>query len=286
MRRIPAHQRPHYSPVDRMAILQLRAAYGWSYEQTADTFLITPATIASWTRRVDEQGPDALLQLPEPVNRFPDVVRYAVQQLKVLCPSMGKVKIAQTLCRAGLHLGATTVGRILKESPAPKPKAAAKSGRVVTAKRPNHVFHIDLTAVPTGSGFWTTWFPFALPQSWPHAWWVALVIDHVSRRIIDVGVFKDHPSCREICTFLGRAIRRAGATPKYIICDKHGIFDCDAFRKWVHGKGIKPQRYGAVGKHGSIAMVERAIRTMTSEFSRRIVVSKRAKISEQSLCSL
>ncbi len=94
MRSISAQQRPHYSPVERMAILQLRAACGWSRKQTADTFLVTSATIASWNRRVDEQGPDALLQLPGPVNRFPDFVRYAIQQLKVLCPSMGKVKIA------------------------------------------------------------------------------------------------------------------------------------------------------------------------------------------------
>ncbi len=34
---------------------------------------------------------------------------------------MGKQKIAQVLCRAGLHLGTTTVGRILKEPPHPKP---------------------------------------------------------------------------------------------------------------------------------------------------------------------
>ncbi len=30
MRSIPSHRRPHYSPVERMAILQLRAARGWS----------------------------------------------------------------------------------------------------------------------------------------------------------------------------------------------------------------------------------------------------------------
>ena len=119
--RILPHKRPHYPPTERMAILELRAAEGWSRQRTADVLLVTAVTIASWTRRGDEQGLDALLQSPEPVNRSPDFVRYAVQQLKVLCPSMGKVKIAQTLCRAGLHLGATTVGRILKESPAPKP---------------------------------------------------------------------------------------------------------------------------------------------------------------------
>jgi hypothetical protein len=84
-------------------------------EQTSSTFLVTAATIAAWMKRLDEAGPDALVQLREPVNKFPDFVRYAVQRLKILCPSMGKVKLAQVLSRAGLHLGVTTVGRILKE---------------------------------------------------------------------------------------------------------------------------------------------------------------------------
>ena len=105
-----------------------------------------------------------LLQLRQPVNKFPDFVRYIVQRLKTLNPTMGKVKIAETLCRAGLHLGVTTVGRILKEEPQPGPEDAAPSTRVVTAKRPNHVWHGDLTAVPTSLGFWAPWLPFALPQ--------------------------------------------------------------------------------------------------------------------------
>ena len=116
---IVPQRRPHYSPVERLAILELRAARGWSNQQAAAAFLVTAATIASWMQRVDEEGPHALVQLRQPVNKFPDFVRYAVQRLKVLCPSMGKVKIAQTLARAGLHLGATTVGRILKETPPP-----------------------------------------------------------------------------------------------------------------------------------------------------------------------
>jgi len=39
-------------------------------------------------------------------------------------------------------------------------------------------------------------------------------------------------------------------------------FDCRGFRNWCRHKGIKPPRYGAVGKHGSIAVVERFILTM------------------------
>ncbi len=94
-------------------------------------------------RRIDEEGPHALLQLREPVKKFPDFVRYLVQvqRLSVLCPSMGKVKIAETLCRAVLHLGVTTVGRILKENRWPSPgEKLEPTGRVVTAQRPNHLW--------------------------------------------------------------------------------------------------------------------------------------------------
>ena len=118
---IAPQRRPHYGPYERMAILELRAARGWSLNQTGDTFLVTTATIAAWVKRIDDQGADALLQLREPVNKFPDFVRYIVQRLKILCPTMGKVKIAETLCRAGLHLGVTTVRRILKEEPQSNP---------------------------------------------------------------------------------------------------------------------------------------------------------------------
>ena len=164
-----------------MAILQLRAARGWSLKQTADAFLVSSETIASWMKRVDEEGPDALLQLHQPVNRFPELVRYLVQRLKVLCPTMGKVKMAQTFCRPGLRPDPTTVGRILKETPRRSTQQAIIStGCVVTAKEPNHVWQMDLTTVPIGGGFWTTWLPFALSQRWPFCWWVAVVVDHCS----------------------------------------------------------------------------------------------------------
>jgi transposase-like protein len=55
--RIPPQRRPHYSPHERMGILELRAARGWSLKQTADTFFLTSTTIAWWVKRLDEQGP-------------------------------------------------------------------------------------------------------------------------------------------------------------------------------------------------------------------------------------
>ena len=70
----------------------------------------------------------------------------AERDLKTLCPTMGKVKIAQTLARAGLHLGATTVGRMLREDAAPKPRPkvnAQATGRVLTAKYRDQIWHIS-----------------------------------------------------------------------------------------------------------------------------------------------
>lgn len=87
-----------------MDILELRAARGWSLSQSADRFLATAATIASYVRCIDEEGPESLIQICQPVNKFPDFVRYVVQRLKVLCSWLGSVRIAHILSRAGLYL--------------------------------------------------------------------------------------------------------------------------------------------------------------------------------------
>ena len=202
---IEPQRRPYYKPSQRMAILELRAARGWTLQQTADAFQITAATVASWMKRLDEQEPDALVQLSEPVNKFPDYVRYIVKRLKTLCPAMGKKGIAQALARAGLHLGTTTVGRMLKENTPWERKADASQTptkmRVVTSNRPNHVWHVDLTIVPTGRGFWCAWLPFALAQRFPFCWWVAVVLDHYSRRVIGFSV-----NCRCLLTLLNKRV--------------------------------------------------------------------------------
>ena len=53
---IQPRNRPHYPAQERLAILLLRSARGWSLEQTAKTFLVTKATIAYWNRRLRDRG--------------------------------------------------------------------------------------------------------------------------------------------------------------------------------------------------------------------------------------
>ncbi|MBI2441352.1 MAG: helix-turn-helix domain containing protein, partial [Lentisphaerae bacterium] len=157
--KIPPHQRPFYPPTERLAILALRTARCWNLLQTASAFLVEPATISNWMKRLDEDGEQALVKLPVPVNRFPDFVALVVQQLKCLCPVMGKKRIAQILVRLGLQLSASSAGRFLKKPSQPQPPSTINhnfnpSVRTVSAYYPNHVWHVDLTVVPTQAGFW------------------------------------------------------------------------------------------------------------------------------------
>jgi transposase InsO family protein len=121
-------------------------------------------------------------------------------------------------------------------------------------------------------GFWVPWLPLALPQAWPCCWWVAVVEDHFSRRVMGFRVFRKQPTASKVRAFLTRTIRKAGAKPRYIICDKGVQFWCNAFKKWCKRRGIRP-RFGAVGKHGSIAVIERFIRSLKQEGLRQTLVS-------------
>jgi transposase InsO family protein len=160
-------------------------------------------------------------------------------------------------------------------------QTANETKRVVTAKYPNHVWHVDLTAVSILGGFWTSWLPFALPQCWPFCWWVAVAIDHYSRRCMGIAVFRTAATSEAVCAFLRRAIHSAGRAPRYIVCDKGPQFWCPGFKRWCKRHKIKPPRFGAVGQHGSIAVIE-FILTMKTLCTRVMLVPlRREKIREE-----
>ncbi len=152
---------------------------------------------------------------------------------------------------------------------APKQRA----GRTVTARHPNHVWNIDLTEVPTSEGHWAPWSPFSLLPSFPHVWWVAVVLDHFSRRVIGFAAFRSQPTASEVCKALDRAVKRVGRAPKHMISDQGVQFQGD-YRAWCARHGVRP-RFGAVGRSGSIAVLERFFLTLKEELLRRILVPLR-----------
>jgi transposase InsO family protein len=295
---IPAPNRPHYPPPERLAILTLRAATGWTLAETARRFLVTAKTVKDWMRRLDEHGPGALVALPVAVSRFPDYVAALVHQLRAAAPTVGTRRLADTLARAGLHLSRSTVGRLLTRplSNAPPPPAAttstakanaqasdtvaadtakreAKSGRTVTAHYAHHVWHIDISLLPTVESFWVPWFPFSLPQCWPFAFHLAVVLDHFSRSVVAWKLFCDQPTAEAICRLLDAACAAVGRAPKYIVSDQGSQFQ-QHYRAWCDDHEVRP-RFGAIGHSGSIAVLERFFHALKDEMLRRLLVVPR-----------
>jgi transposase InsO family protein/DNA-binding XRE family transcriptional regulator len=250
--KVPERQRPHYGPEQRFRILRIRSFLGLSQRETAEMFRVSVETIARWeteTTRPDGEAPRpaprSLVAPNPPVRRFADVVRAVVKTME-LAGFGGNDLIARTLARAGWKLSSRTVGRIRRESWPSPPEAASGVPRAVRAKRPNHVWMVDLTDVKGLFGIVT--------------FKVAVVFDAFSRMPLSVWVFSKEASAPEIARFVSKAAKRHGR-PAHFISDHARCFTGQVFRRKLLRLGVK-QRFGAVGKKGSIALIERLWRTL------------------------
>ena len=88
------------------------------------------------------------------------------------------------------------------------------------------------------------------------------------------ATFASQPTSVAMRSFLGRTIRQVGAAPKHLICDKGGQFWCDGFKHWCKRRDIRP-RFGAIGQHGSLAVIERFILTLKTGCTRLLMVPMR-----------
>jgi len=88
---------------------------------------------------------------------------------------------------------------------------------------------------------------------------------------MDFAVFKTQPTSQKVRRFLDRAIDAAGTAPKYLITDSGVQFTHSKFKPWCKRHDIR-HRKGAIGKTGSIAVIERFIRTMKESCTRLLSV--------------
>ena len=96
-----------------------------------------------------------------------------------------------------------------------------------------------------------------------------VAIDHFSRKIVAVNPL-DGPNAAWVCDALEQAFRVFGP-PKHIITDQQGVFTGGALHEQL-GRWDVSHRLGAIGKHGSIAVTERAIQTLKYEWLRRVAL--------------
>jgi transposase InsO family protein len=257
--KVPERQRPHYGPEQRFRILRIRSFLGLSQRETSAMFRVSVETVARWEMEAMNpggEGPRPLIAPNPPVRRFADVVRTVVKTME-LAGFGGNDLIARTLARAGWKLSARTVERIRRERwPSPPPsKAASGAPRAVRAKRPNHVWMVDLTDVKGLFGLVT--------------FKVAAVFDAFSRMPLSVWVFSKEASAPEIARFVSKAAKRHGR-PVHFISDHARCFTGQVFRRKLLRLGVK-QRFGAVGKKGSIALIERLWRTLKDTLGLRLL---------------
>jgi putative transposase len=257
--KVPDRHRPHYAPEQRFRILRIRGFLNLSQRETAGLFRVSTETIARWEMEAmsaDDVVARSLVSPRPPVRRFADVVRAMVKTME-LVGFGGNDLIARTLARAGWKLSARTVGRIRRECrPRPRiPESAAAAPRAVRARRPNHVWMVDLTDVRGLFGI--VMFK------------VGVVFDAFSRMPLSARVFQKEPSSGEIASFVSNAVKRHGR-PAHFVSDRGAYFTGGVFRRALKRLRVRP-RFGAIGKKGSIALIERLWRTLKDTLGLRLL---------------
>jgi transposase InsO family protein len=240
--RIPPRARPRYTPDERAEILALKHRYRLSNRKLAAWFLLDPHTLSDWSLDVDT---------PERRNRplvtpLPDLetaVRDLSEDLPPL-PARLRQKVADTLhALAAKAPVRRRRARARRKAPARKtPAHARRPLSPIRAQRPNHYWSTDLTTIDVGRSF--------------H---LASIVDLYSRRSLAFELFPAQPTSAQIAALLDQATRTHG-DPKHFLTDHGGSFLGETLTLALAQKEID-HRKGAVGQHGSIAIIERLWRT-------------------------
>jgi transposase InsO family protein len=225
---------------------------------------VARSTVWRWLRRLQDGVGLSGQKCQTSARRTSEELVRLVWEVHELNAEWGRRHIALVLGTLGIFLAVSTVRNILlssKPRPAGTPAAAAgkpeeKQPHQIVARYPNHVWSVDRTRV------WR-W------RVWPT--WVLVAIDHFSRKVVACCPLEG-PNAGWLVEALEEAFRSHGP-PKHIVSDQEGIFTGEAFAELLLEWDMK-HGFGAVGKHGSIAVTERVIRTLKYEWLRRAPVIK------------
>jgi len=215
------HQRPEYSPEQRLAIVQLKRLRGWTLAETATRFVVHENTLRHWIYAVEGKGNARLLTGAIVFNKIDDAIRWTVHELRQLCPEpeFGTRSIARQLVKAAVQISRSSVQRILREPKSEKPKTpatpkpameepvGAEPRHLLLPQHPNHVWHMDLTCIKI------LWWTF----------WIAAILDGFSRKLLALRVYRETPCSQEMVQLVHRTTKESGK-PQFLITDYGGQF--------------------------------------------------------------
>ena len=247
-----------YPLVERLRLLWLIEYYQIPKRRVKDTFGVARSSVHRWLKAFQAGKLGGGREHIGPVNKTPREIAQLIWDIFRQNPMWGRHRIAMTVWALGVFVSATTVRDILlrprpeASTPAPAEAKECAKPQEIVARHPNHVWSVDRTRV----GRWGVW-----PT------WVLVAIDHFSRAVT-AAVPLEGPNAGWIIDSLEQAFLRHGR-PKHLITDQEGVFICDLFRNLLSQWNVR-HRFGAVGKHGSIAVTERLIRTLKREWLARV----------------
>jgi transposase InsO family protein len=254
--------RKPYPLMERLRIIWLMQYFQIPGRRLKETLGVSRSSVRRWLKAFQEGKLGKGNEPKEPVNKTPREIAQLIWEIFRQNPLWGRHRTAMVLWGLGVFVAASTVRNILLR-PRPRPegtpvtaavKPDKKKPRQIVARYPNHVWSVDRTRV------WR-W------HVWPS--WVLVAIDHFSRKVV-ASCPLEGPNAGWVVEALEEAFLRHGP-PKHIISDQEGVFVSEVFATLLRDWNIR-QRFGAVGKHGSIAVTERVILTLKKEWLRRVPV--------------
>jgi transposase InsO family protein len=222
---------------------------------------IARSTLYRWLKNIEEKA-----QAVISANITPTELAALVWRVAKSNAGWGRFRVANQLKLLGIFLSASTVRNILnspepRKTPlkAPKPKKTEDNteARSIPAWYPNHVWSIDTTIV----------YKWGLLEV--H---VVVIIDHFSRKIM-AAVPLEGPNAGWVINAMDEAIERYGS-PRHIISDQRSAFISEAFEECLKNNNHIKHRLGAIGKKGSIAVTERANKTLKLGWLKRVPIIK------------
>ncbi len=253
-------KKPRYTLRERLFILWHIETFGIARRKVTEHLCVSRSTLYRWLHQINDTSHTRI-----PANKTPMEIAVLIWEITKSNIDWGRVRIANQLALLNIFISASTVRNILNR-PKPRkpdgfPVASTKTeekieARSIPAWYANHVWSVDTTMVLC----WGLW-PIH----------VFVVIDHFSRKVIFVTPLEG-PNAGWINNALERAIEEHGA-PKHIISDQAGVFTGNVFAELLDSWNVKP-RFGAVGKHGSISVTERVIKTLKYEWLKRVPIIK------------
>ena len=252
--------RKPYPLMERLRIIWFMQYFEIPGRRLKEMLGVSRSSVRRWLKGFEEGRLGKGDEPKEPMNKTPREMAELIWEIFRQNPLWGRWRIAMVLWGLGVFVAASTVRNILLR---PRPEVSAPEAaqakepvkpRQIVARYPNHVWSVDRTRV------WR-W------HIWPT--WAFVAVDHFSRMVTAVCPLGG-PNAGWVVEALEQAFLRHGA-PKHLISDQEGVFAGEVFAALMRDWNIK-QRFGAVGRHGSIAVTERVILTLKQEWLKRVPV--------------